>query len=200
LVVEKASGQPYEQFMLERIFRPLGMGSTRGNVIDDVIPRRAAGYVLGDGRLRRARAVSPTQSFGGGHLMSTVLDLAKWDLALGEETLLPRSMLETMWTPARLKNGQPVEVNFEGFEGSSYGFGWILGELGGHRIVEHGGSISSGFSSEILRFPDDGITVIVLVNRSEEPPFARDAPRPWTIARGVAALYLPDLGRRSGRQ
>jgi D-alanyl-D-alanine carboxypeptidase len=195
LVVENASHQRYDEFMHERIFRLLGMMSTRGNDIDDVIPHRAAGYILRDGRLRRGRAVSPTQSFGGGHLVSTVLDLAKWDLALAGDKLLPRSALETMWTPARLKNDRRVEVDFTGFEGSSYGFGWMVGQLGRRRIVEHVGSISSGFSNEILRFPDDGITVIVLANRSQDPPFAEDAPRPWAIARGVAALYIPDLAR-----
>lgn len=198
IVVEKASGQPYDQFVRERIFQPVGMVSTRGNVIDDAIPGRVAGYVLSDGRLRRGMRVSPTQSFGGGHLISTVVDLVKWDQALAGEMLLPRSAIEAMWTPARLNSGRSVEVNFPGF-GSTYGFGWFLGELNGHRIVEHGGSISSGFSSEILRLPNDELTVIVLTNRSsgQGDPMAKEAPRPWAIARGIAALYLPDLGRQS---
>jgi CubicO group peptidase (beta-lactamase class C family) len=193
LVVEKASGVPYEEFVRERVFRPLGMMSTRGNIVDAVIPNRASGYVLRNGEFHRAAAVSPTQSFGGGHLVSTVLDLAKWDIALAGHDLLPQAALAEMWTPARLNDHRPVEVDFPGFEGSSYGFGWFLGRLGGHRLVEHGGSISSGFSTEIVRCRDDALTVIVLANRSQEPPFSENAPRPWAIAKGVAAVYLPDL-------
>jgi CubicO group peptidase (beta-lactamase class C family) len=190
LVVEKASGEPYEQFMRERVFGPLQMTSTRGNIVDEVIPGRAAGYVFREGHLHRARAVSPTQSFGGGHLMSTVLDLAKWDRALAEHTLLPPSLLSLMWTPARLNSGHAVAVDFPGFESSSYGFGWFLSEFRNRRIVEHAGSISSGFTSEIFRCVDSRFTVIILTNRTQEPPFAADAPRPWAIARGLAAMYL----------
>jgi CubicO group peptidase (beta-lactamase class C family) len=199
-VIEKASGEPYEQFMRERIFRPLRMTTTRGNILDAVIPHRAAGYILRDGQLRRGKPVSPTQSFAGGHLISTVLDLVKWDAGLADNKLLPGSVLQQKWTPAHLNNGQPVKSYLDDVPGSSYGFGWLIGEFNGHRTVEHGGSMSlAGFSSEILRFPDDGLTVIILCNRSHDPPFAQDAPRPWDIARGVAALYMTDRTRSPSR-
>jgi CubicO group peptidase (beta-lactamase class C family) len=55
LVIEKAAGQSYEQFLSERIFQPLQMTATRGNNVDELIPNRAAGYVIRGGRLLRAR-------------------------------------------------------------------------------------------------------------------------------------------------
>jgi hypothetical protein len=73
----------------------------------------------------------------------------------------------------------------------------VLGDLKHHRFVEHGGSISSGYTSNILRFLDDRLTVIILTNRSvsltEADYFAPEAPRPWDIAKGMAKCYIPDL-------
>jgi Beta-lactamase len=77
--------------------------------------------------------------------------------ALDGDKLLPFALRQQLWTPARLNDGRtarfslPIEV----FRGSSYGFGWMTGSLRGRRIVAHGGDISSGFSSYIVRFPDD---------------------------------------------
>ncbi len=143
--------------------------------------------------------MSTTQSFGAGNLISSALDLAKWDAALQGESLLTRPQLEQMWTPTRLKDGRKVSTPWpiKDLKGSSYGFGWLVGCQRGHRILAHGGSISSGFSTYLVRFLDDRLTVIVLTNRavahSADDPFAIGAPRPDEIARGVAGFYLPDL-------
>ena len=177
-VVEKASGRPYASFLTDRIFRPLGMSATRANAPEEVVPNRASGYVRRDGLFHRGRPVSPTQSFGAGHLMSTALDLAKWDATLQGSALLTRPQLEQMWTPTRLNDGRKVSTPWpiEDLKDSSYGFGWLVGCQRGHRIVAHGGSISSGFSTYLVRFLDDRLTVIVLTNRavasSADDPFA----------------------------
>jgi D-alanyl-D-alanine carboxypeptidase len=196
-VVEMASALSYDQFLMQRIFKPLGMTVTQSTVLDEVVPHRASGYIWRDGQFRRGRPISPTQSLGGGHLRSSVQDLAKWDAALNGEKLLPRRLLDEMWTPGKLTNGRAVPSYYTGLKDSSYGFGWVLGDLNRHRFVEHGGSISSGYTSDILRFPDDRLTVIILTNRAvtlaESNYFAPEAPRPWDIARGVAKYYIPDL-------
>ncbi len=196
MVVEKAGGVPYATYLSEHIFRPLGMTATRAYDPVDVVSNRASGYVWHDGRFRRGRPVSPSQSLGAGNLMSTVTDLARWNAALDGDKLLPRALREQMWTPARLNDGRAVSFSLpiEDLKGSSYGFGWLVGSLRGHRIVAHGGSIASGFSTYVVRFPDDRLTVIVLTNRSQdEDPFGPGAPRPTEIAKGVAGYYLPDL-------
>ena len=99
-VIEKASGQPYGDFLRERIFAPLGMNATRLNDMDDILPHRACGYVWGEDRLWNARHISMTWPFSAGALVSTTLDLARWDAALGGGSLLPKAMWERMWTPA----------------------------------------------------------------------------------------------------
>jgi CubicO group peptidase (beta-lactamase class C family) len=193
-IVEKAAGVSYESFLAERIFKPLDMKSTRCYSRDEIVSHRASGYVHRLGKLNRGRPVSPTQSLGAGNLMSTVPDLARWDAALQGERLLPRRLLEPMWTPARLNNGKAVPSYYGDRENSSYGFGWVIGEYLGHPYVEHGGSISSGFTTDLLRFPADRLAVIVLTNRavpsSGDNPDIPGEPRNWVVARGVAKRFL----------
>jgi hypothetical protein len=78
-----------------------------------------------------------------------------------------------MWTPTRLNNGQESE----------YGFGWALGRVRGHRLVGHGGG-RPGTATQISRFPDEGVTVIVLINGRGDP---------GGISRRVAGYFIPGL-------
>jgi len=174
LLIEKASGKAYGDFLTERIFEPLGMTRTRVNDLHAIIPGRAAGYTWGNETLRNGEYVSPTQPYAAGALVSTVLDLARWEAALWTDTPLPQEALKQMWTPAALTDGTTVE----------YGFGWSVRTYRGHRQIGHGGGIP-GFSTYIARFPDEGLAVIVLSNSDRG-----DADQ---LARGVAALYIPAL-------
>ena len=83
-----------------------------------------------------------------------------------------------MWTPARLSKG----------EEAGYGFGWQTTKVNGHRLVSHGGGIP-GFSTELSRFPDDKLTVIVLTNA--------DGGHSGAIARGIAARFVPELAEKA---
>ena len=103
------------------------------------ISNRAAGYRLVGGQLKNQEWVSPTlNSTADGSLYLTVLDLVKWDAALRNERLLKHSSLEQMWTRVKLNDGKTAP----------YGFGWQPGEIGGRRIIEHGGAWQ-GFTSHI---------------------------------------------------
>ena len=108
MLIEKISGKPYEQFLRERIFKPLGMSDTRIDSHSELIPNRADGYSWSDGGFRNALRYSPTLTFSTAGLVSTVLDLAKWDAALYTDGLVKKSTLEQMWTNARLNNGDIV--------------------------------------------------------------------------------------------
>ncbi len=154
MLIEKVSGKEYGAFLDERIFQPLGMTQTRVNDLRAIIPDRAQGYEWNGKTLRNGEYVSPSQPFAAGMLVSSVNDLIKWDAALGEGRLLKPSILEQMWTPTRLNKGGEKE----------YGFGWQVHKENGHRLVSHGGGIP-GFSTELSRFIDDRLTVIVLTNQ-----------------------------------
>jgi CubicO group peptidase (beta-lactamase class C family) len=177
-LVHKVTGRFYGDLLREKIFGPLGMTTAR--IIDeaDIIPNRAAGYRLVDGKLKNQEWVAPKlNTTADGSLYLTVLDLAKWDAALYTEKLLKKASLDLMWTPVKLNDGAEAKT-------APYGFGWFLGDTNGHRTILHGGAWQ-GFTSNIARYVDDKLTVIVLANRSGAAPDM--------IGRGIAGLYVPEL-------
>lgn len=171
-MIRKVSGKPWGDHLGERVFTPLEMSATRVTSVHAIVPNRASGYVWDNGKLRNDEdllAVRPSGAF-----LSSVLDLVKWDAALDTGKVLKQSTREQMWTPVRLNDGTSY----------SYGFGWEVSTLGGHREVRHGGSLA-GFRSELRRLVDDKLTIIVLANSANASP--------QSIAKGVAALYIPGL-------
>src|SRR5580700_5113554 len=118
IVIHKVTGEFYGDFLQERIFRPLGMNTTRIISEADIVPNRSAGYRLVKGELKNQEWVAPTvNTTADGSLYFSIEDLAKWDAALYTDKLLKRSSLEQMWTVAKLKNGQP--------NSGDYGFGCL---------------------------------------------------------------------------
>jgi len=175
ILIHKVSGQFYGDFLQDHVFKPLGMTTARIISEADIVPNRAAGYRLVKGELKNQDWVSPTlNTTADGALYLTVYDMAKWDAALYTEKLLKNSSLEQMWTPVTLNNGKT----------SPYGFGWSLGEVRAHHIIEHGGAWQ-GFKSHIARYVDDKLTVIVFANLIQA--------NPGRIAHGVAAIFNPEL-------
>ena len=161
LIVESVSGKPFGEFLKQRITKPLGMNNTSYNVPPtDKMKNRAVGYDW----LENSYKPSPYFHGGytGGAIVSTISDLAKWEQALATGKLLKQSSLEQIWTPVKLINEKPLSFEFRG-EQSGYGFGWFLTSYKGRKLFTHGGVIS-GFSSQILRFADDKITIIVIAN------------------------------------
>ncbi len=176
MIIHKVTGKTWGEFLRERIITPLGMQNT--GIVGPAcsLTNLAAGYIWRDGKQRPGAFVAPTiLGYAGGGMLSTVLDLARWDAALYTEKVLRRSSLEQMWTPAQLNDGAR----------STYGFGWAVDDYRGHKLVTHSGAHATGFRTTFLRFLDEKLTVIVLAN-------LRDA-NPDEIARGVAAQYIPRL-------
>lgn len=175
ILIRKASGKFYGDFLQERVFKPLGMNTARIISEADIVQNRAAGYRLVKDELKNQEWVSPSlNTTADGALYLNVYDMAKWDAALYGEKLLKKSSLDQMWTPVKLNDGKT----------SPYGFGWALGEVNKRRIIEHGGSWQ-GFKSFIARYPDTSLTVIVFANLAQT--------NPATFAHGVAAIYDPAL-------
>jgi CubicO group peptidase (beta-lactamase class C family) len=174
ILIHRVTGEFYGDFLQQKIFKPLGMSTTR--IIDeaDIIPNRSAGYRWVNGRLKNQEWVSPVlNTTADGSLYFSILDLAKWDAALYTERLLRRSSLKQMWTVATLINGQPNPGH--------YGYGWFVTRKKGHQVVQHEGQWQ-GFETQISRYLDDKLTVVVLTNLAEA--------KPERIADGVAEIYL----------
>ena len=169
-ILEKVTGQDYWQFLGNRILNPLGMSATGNRDQKPNTQKRARGYVKQQGKWTM-RDPALTDVFAAGAIVSTVLDLAKWNAALDSDKLLKRSRRDQMWTPQKLTSGKP----------NTYGFGWWIEERKGRTIISHGGS-TSGFSASLHRFPSDKLAVIVLCNCGEKN-IAN------ILALGIADLY-----------
>jgi CubicO group peptidase (beta-lactamase class C family) len=180
IIIHKITGMPYAEFLGERIFKPLGMTSTRLISERDIIPNRSAGYEIDEkGDLKNQEWVSPTfDSTADGALYFNVLDMAKWDEALYGTKLLKQSSLDRIWTVYPLNDGKPNPAG--------YGFAWNIGEQNGHKRIEHGGAWQ-GFTCSISRYPDDGVTVMVLTNLDSGHS------NPGVIAHVAAGLVNPAL-------
>jgi CubicO group peptidase (beta-lactamase class C family) len=150
-VLEKASGKSYETLLRELIFQPLGM---RHSGLDDnslVLANRASGYSPAVKGKANAQFVDSSWLYSAGGIYSTVGDLLIWERALQSESVLSREDLARMWSPAH----------------GSYGYGWQLMAASpqwlNRRLVFHAGGIT-GFASDLLIYPDEQVTVIVLAN------------------------------------
>jgi CubicO group peptidase (beta-lactamase class C family) len=174
ILIHRVTGEFYGDFLQERIFRPLGMNSTRIISEADIVHHRSAGYRLVKGELKNQQWVSPTlNTTADGALYTNVLDLAKWDAALDSRQLVGASSYQAMWSPVKLNNGKTYP----------YGFGWFLSEKSGKRIVSHDGAWQ-GFTMNITRDIDDRLTIIVMTNLDS------DNSKPDKIAEAVENLYL----------
>ena len=180
LVVHKVTGKFYGDFLQKRIFEKLGMKTARIINEADIIPNRAAGYRLEKGELKNQEWVAPSlNTTADGSLYLTLEDMAKWDEALDQQTLISPAGFEQMWTPVELNNG-----NHE-----SYGFGWNVEKNAlGHRLIEHGGAWQ-GFATYIGRHPEEHLSVVVFCNRA--------GANPDYIAKVVAGYFVPGLAPRS---
>src|SRR5688572_9787726 len=154
LVVEKASGGTYEDYIEKKIFEPLGMKRSMYCNSSENIERRAHGYQVQNGIVRRAPTNVHTWPFAAGSLCSTAGDLVTWLKALhGGKVLSPKSYAELI-TPAKLNDGTPLR----------YAMGianWK--DIRGSHIIGHGGGIG-GFTSEAAWYPDAQLAVVVLMN------------------------------------
>jgi len=179
VIIHKITGMFYGDFLQDRIFKPLGMNSTRLISDADIIPNRSSGYEIVRNELKNQSWVSPTfNSTADGALYFNVLDIAKWDGALYGTRLLTQSSLDRIWTVYPLNDGKPNPSN--------YGFGWEINKIKGHKVIQHGGAWQ-GFTCDISRYTDDNLTVVILTNLGSANS------RPGQIGRVVAGLLIPDL-------
>lgn len=156
LVVEKASGMKYEDYLQRKIFEPLGMKRSMACNHGTNVPRRAHGYHMFPTGLERSVVLPYTQVFAPGFICSTVADLVTWLQALhGGKVLSPASYAE-MTTQATLNDGTPV----------MYGYGIKVAEnFRGLKYIGHGGT-APGFRADAAWYPEAQLAVVVLMNTS----------------------------------
>jgi|SRR5215468_657308 len=177
MIIEKASGQRYRDFLTERFFKPLGMKSSSVEDQWAILKGRAAGYTLRNGQLVNNRRVVQVELPSHYGVYSSVRDLAKWEIALASGKVVKESSLTAMWTPAKLNSGSSAQ----------YGFGWGLISRGGNRMIQHIGITGT----EYTRYPDHKLTVIVLTNLGGSKAQGVNS---WGLVEGgIARSFIPEL-------
>ena len=127
-VVTRVTGRPYQDWVREEIFEPLGMHDTLFRLSpDEVVTNASTGYIKNDGRYLEGRDIGG--ALGAGGVYTTVADMARWMVHLGSFELGGEAAQELMTTPFELNDG----------ESSGYGLGLTIDEFRGLDRWQHGG-------------------------------------------------------------
>ncbi len=153
LIIEKVTGQTYEEYLKVTFFDPLGMDNTSYCSTSEVTQNKVYGYSYTPDGLKQKAYLNHTWPYAAGSLCSTTEDLLTWMTALHQGKVLSESQYKSLITPGELNDGSKVLyakalVNFSDF--------------GNHRIG-HGGGIN-GFLTDTRYYPDEDLYMISLVN------------------------------------
>ena len=157
LIVERGAGESFAHYLRHRIFDRAGMPTAVAFVNGvDRIANRAYGHSLAGGAWRRTDQSRTSAVLGDGGVYASAEELAVWSAALDRGAVLDAATFSSATTPAVLESGARTQ----------YGFGWFLDTYRGVERQRHEGD-SIGFRTSIQRYPDQGLTVVVLLNRTE---------------------------------
>jgi CubicO group peptidase (beta-lactamase class C family) len=147
-LVEKISGQTYPDFLMENIFKPLGMNDSGASPIVAIIPHRASGYWPGaDGMENAERPNFTGASLASGGIFSTSEDMLRWENGLFRGKLLTLASLRKMTTPFK----------------HDYACGLYVRHVEGHVLIDYDGN-NIGYNAQVAYYPKDELAVIVLAN------------------------------------
>ncbi|MEE8154342.1 MAG: serine hydrolase domain-containing protein [Phycisphaerales bacterium] len=174
LIVERQSGMSLGAYAKKHIFEPLGMVHTRFQEDpDQVIQGRVQGYTQRDNGSFMIKD-SSRPSVGPGGVVTTLEDLLLWDRNFYDPRVGGDEVLQQMLTPGRLTNDRSIRE----------AAGLIVDRYKGQPIVEHSGR-GRGFACQMLRFPEQHFSVIVLFNLHRAPADQR--------CFDIADIYLADV-------
>jgi D-alanyl-D-alanine carboxypeptidase len=169
-VVEAVGRKPYDRFLQDEIFAPLGMRRSAYDDNSTIVAERAAGYRRADGQWLNAAHISMSVVRAAGALLTTVDDMLVWDRALYTEGFLRAESLRAMFTDY----------------GDGYGLGWMAPGWQGGVIQAHSGNVN-GFATTICRYTNERLTVVVLANIENAPT--------RQLANDLASLHFAEAGR-----
>ncbi|MFT4059858.1 MAG: serine hydrolase [Legionella sp.] len=146
-LIEKISGQSYQNFVVNSIFKPLEMNDSGYDSHSEIILHRAAGYMVSSDGIRNADYLDMSIPYSAGSLYSTTQDLLRWEQGLFGGKVLSAASLKKMIEPYK----------------NDYGFGVRIYSLNGHKAISHAGG-TSGFNTKLIYFPNDELTIVALAN------------------------------------
>jgi CubicO group peptidase (beta-lactamase class C family) len=151
---------PFSELVAREVFAPAGMTASarihrRLALRAEVAAALAQPYRLDSlGAPIRSEPPPPQGDGAAGGVVSTVMDLARFDRALDGGKLIGEAARSEMWTPGRSSAGEALP----------YGLGWFVQEVEGRRIVWHSGLWEGAYSALYLKVPDERLTLILLAN------------------------------------
>lgn len=156
MLVETYGERPFQTFVQERLFEPLGLKATVFGDSDDVVPGRAAMYELRDGALHARRNDFPEFVRGAAGVNTSAEEWYRWVDAWAHGRILPAAALELLWQPVELASGRPVSLA----PGTSYGCGVMIETRAGQRSAGHSGGGNAAFRY----FIDEDLVVVMATN------------------------------------
>ena len=190
MIVEKISGSTFDDFIIQRIARPLGLGSVSYGDSRVIVPNRGSWYSMiewSEGRPKRAKAAYPAwityPSFihTAAGLNMTALDLARFAEAVAHGRIIRPATLEQMWSAVRLNDGTTFRME----KTLGVGLGWLVDDVPEHRAV--GGT--GGSAVAFRHYRNDDLTIVVMTNLQGIDPDA--------MTDSIAAFYIPALASRN---
>ena len=155
-IVEHIVGEPYARFVQHRMLAPLSMTRSSVGNRSSHPEQQAVGYA------RKKELPSfelGTVGIGAGDVWATARDLGLWNQALmTPDRLLTAESLALMFAAHASVPDEVSELH-----DVSYGYGWFMGEIGGHHVYFHPGD-NSGFGALNLLVPTEALTIILLAN------------------------------------
>ncbi|MBW1296406.1 serine hydrolase domain-containing protein [Aquimarina litoralis] len=152
-LIERASGKPFHQYLNEIIFLPLEMKNTvlfENN--EKIIPNLASPYFF-DGKSYKKGIRNSKDIVGNTGIRTSIEDLSKWVINFERLKIGSKKLFDKLANTVILKNGDTL----------SYAFGQRVSRYKGRKVISHGGA-DAGYRSQILRFPDEKLSIIVLTN------------------------------------
>ena len=156
----EVGGKPYSDLVAELVFAPAGMTrSARSHRRLALPPELAAALarpyrIDSAGRPTLSPGPGPQGDGAAGGVISTALDLARFDVALSAGRLLSPSARAALWRPGRSPNGRLLP----------YGLGWFTKDFEGETLIWHTGLWEGSYSALYLKVPGRKLTLILLAN------------------------------------
>jgi CubicO group peptidase (beta-lactamase class C family) len=172
-IVKKVAGMNMAEFAKKEIFEPLEMDNTHfHNDHTRIVKNRASGYVPGNNETYKI-SMTALDMIGDGGIFTTINDIKKWDDAYYESDVLSREFWSVMTQQGILNNGEVID----------YASGLMISKYKGLKTVRHGGAFV-GFRAELLRFPEQKLSIAIFANRGDA--------NPSRMANQVADILLKD--------
>lgn len=158
-VLEAVYKDNFHQVLQEKILNPLQMAETGSAYTLDILPQLASGYHLGpNDRLLVAPYRDYSMLKGAGDLYSTAVDLLRWTNSFYDQEILNDEVQELFFTPESMAMNEKDEF---------YGYGWFIDSTEQKKYYHGGGTW--GYSSFLVMYPAEKLTIIILSNVSTLP-------------------------------